>query len=61
MKIDEDQDVDYHDDSSGEELEGEATAVDLDCSYQEQDRYKDGVLTIGCIGKAIFAYVLQLY
>ena len=54
MKIEEDQDVGYHEDSSDEELERGTTAADLDCSYQEHDGYKDGVLTIGCIGNQIF-------
>ena len=59
VKIEEDQDVDHHDNSFGEELEGEATAEDHNCSYQEHDRYKEGVLTIGCIGKCVF-YILHL-
>ena len=59
MKIEEDQDVGHHDDSSGEELEGEATAGDHACSYQEHDRNKEGVLTIGCIGNCVF-HILHL-
>ena len=51
-KIDEDQESTPHGDtcSSEEELLGEATGEEQDCSYQERTEYGDGVLTIGCIG-----------
>ena len=49
-KIEEDQDVSYHDNCSEEELEGEIHVHDVDCSYQEETEFKKGVLTIGCIG-----------
>ena len=54
-KIETDQSIGYHGNEDDEEevkvrVAEENVDLETDCSYHTHEKYKDGLLTIGCIG-----------
>ena len=48
-------------DQSDCEVEEEVERIaKLDLGYTKHTKYRDGVLTIGCVGKAIVTYLLYI-
>lgn len=59
-KIDIDQGIFETDSDEDEDSSEEVIHEKPDVSYKQHEKFKDGVLTIGCVGKLVHVYLFYL-